>query len=150
MHFACGEVHSPCSLRASWKLKLWYYGTVEPLGTDTFLLWTVSYVTTKFSYISSKKTSIIWTLSNTGNRHKISALGTKFMHTITDTVGQGVDNLWHMYPFLSAVTQTLTLYQSVIPIPEHVLGKVFCLFQNSYVQHVTEKFNNINQFIFRN
>ena len=44
---------------------------------------------------------------------------------ITDTVGQGVDNLWYMYHFLSAGTQTLTLYQLAIPIPEHVLGKVF-------------------------
>ena len=42
-----------------------------------------------------------------------------------DTLGQGVDNLRYMYHFLSAVTQTLTLYQSAIPIPEHVLGEVF-------------------------
>ena len=42
-----------------------------------------------------------------------------------DTPGQGVDNLWYMYHFLLAVTQTLTLYQSATPIPEHVLGKVF-------------------------
>ena len=41
--------------------------TVEPLGTDTSLLRTVSYVPTKFSYISSKKTSTIWTLSNADN-----------------------------------------------------------------------------------
>ena len=33
---------------------------------------------------------------------------------ITDTPGQGVDNLWYMYHFLTAVTQTLTLYQSAI------------------------------------
>ena len=44
---------------------------------------------------------------------------------ITDTPGQGVDNLRYMYHFLSAVTQTLTLYLSAIPIPEHVLGEVF-------------------------
>ena len=67
-----------------------------------------------------------------------------------DTPGQGVENLWYMYHFLLAVTQTLTLYQSVIPIPEHVLAKYFVLFQNSYVQHVTEKYNNINQLRFRN
>ena len=30
-----------------------------------------------------------------------------------------------IYHFRSAVTQTLTLYQSAIPIPEHVLGEVF-------------------------
>ena len=39
---------------------------------------------------------------------------------ITDTPGEGVDNLRYMYHFLSAVTQTLTLYRSRIPIPEHV------------------------------
>ena len=44
---------------------------------------------------------------------------------ITDTPGQGVDNLRYMYHFLSAVTQTLTLYQSAIPIPEHVFGELF-------------------------
>ena len=44
---------------------------------------------------------------------------------IMDTPGQGVDNLRYMYHFLSAVTQTLTLYRSGIPIPEHVLGEVF-------------------------
>ena len=44
---------------------------------------------------------------------------------IRDTPGQGVNNLRYMYHFLSAVTQTLTLHQSAIPIPEHVLGEVF-------------------------
>ena len=76
-----------------------------------------------------KKTSLIRTLSNTDNGHKILAFGRKFIQTkplyYTDTPGQGVDNLWYMYHFLSAVTQTLTLYQSATPIPEHVLGKVF-------------------------
>ena len=33
---------------------------------------------------------------------------------ITDTPGQGLDNLRYMYHFLTAVTQTLTLYQSAI------------------------------------
>ena len=87
---------------------------------DTSLLQTVSYVVTKFSDISSKKN-----FSNTDNGHKISALGSKFKFFIMDTLGQGVDNLRYMYHFLSAVTQTLTLYQSAIPIPEHVLGEVF-------------------------
>ena len=30
-----------------------------------------------------------------------------------------------IYHFLSAVTKILTLYQSAMPIPEHVLGEVF-------------------------
>ena len=78
-----------------------------------------------------KKTSIIRTLSNTDNGHKILAFGRKFVQTLKTSLlqtlhpGQGVDNLWYMYHFLSAVTQTLTLYQSATPIPEHVLGKVF-------------------------
>ena len=102
--------------------------TVEPLGTDTSLSRTVSYVPTKFSYISSKKTSTIWTLSNADNGHKIRPLGANSYKRnlfITDTPGQGVDNLRYMYHFLSAVTQTLTLHRSGIPIPEHVLGEVF-------------------------
>jgi len=39
--------------------------TVEPLGMDNSLLWTVSNIPTKFSYIFFKKTSMIQTLSNT-------------------------------------------------------------------------------------
>ena len=102
--------------------------TVEPLGTDTSLLRTVSYVPTKFSYISSKKTSTIWILSNAHNGHKIRPLGANsYKRNLfsTDTPAQGVDNLRYMYHFLSAVTQTLTLHRSGIPIPEHVLGEVF-------------------------
>ena len=86
--------------------------TVEPLGTDTSLLRTVSYVPTKFSYISSKKTSTIWTLSNADNGHKIRPLGANSYKR-------------NLFIILSAVTQTLTLHRSGIPIPEHVLGEVF-------------------------
>ena len=71
---------------------------------------------------------------------------------ITDTPGQGVDNLRYMYHFLSAVTQTFTLHQSAIPILEHVLGEVF-RFVPKFVCTAcikTEKYNNINQFRFRN
>ena len=52
------------------------------------------------------KTSVIQTLSNTDNGHKISALGSKFKFFIMDTPGQGVNNLRYMYHFLLAVTQT--------------------------------------------
>ena len=60
---------------------------------------------------------------------------------ITDTPGQGVDNLRYMYHFLSAVTQTLTLYQSAISQYQNMSeAKYFVLLQNSCVQHVTEKY----------
>ena len=62
--------------------------TVEPLGTDTSLIRTPLYYgqfpmyRKKFSYISSlKNPSVIRTLSNTDNGHKISALGSKFIQT---------------------------------------------------------------------
>ena len=53
---------------------MYLYGTrntVEPLGTDTSLLRTVSDVPTKFSHNFFKKTSMIhvWTPSNTDNGH---------------------------------------------------------------------------------
>ena len=105
--------------------------TVKPLGTDTSLIWTPLYYRQFPMYQQNshtfplKKTSIIGTLSNTDNGHKILALGSKFKFFITNNAGQGVDNLRYMYYFLSAVTQTLTLYQAAIPIPEHVLGEVF-------------------------
>ena len=57
-------------------------------------------------------------------------------------MGQGVNDLWYMYHFLSAVTQTLTLYQSAINQYQNMSQvKYFVLLQNSYVQHVTEKYN---------
>ena len=52
------------------------------------------------------------------NSHKLNLF-------IMDTPEQRVNNLGKMCHFLSAVTQALTLYQSAIPIPEHVLGEVF-------------------------
>ena len=75
-----------------------------------------------------QKTSILRTLSNTDNGHKVSALGRKFKFFIMDTPGQGVENLWYMYHFLLAVTQTLTLYQSAIPIREQCFRRsiLFC------------------------
>ena len=55
--------------------------TVEPLGMDTSLIRTVFYVPTKFFTLPLKKTSLILTLSNRDNGHKISALGSKFVQT---------------------------------------------------------------------
>ena len=116
-------------------LELHYPITVEPLGTDPSLIRTPLYNGQFPMYRQNshtfplKKPSIIRTLSNTDNGHKISALGSKnsykFNLFITDTLGQGVDNLRYMCHLLSAFRQTLTLYQSAIPIPEHVLGEVF-------------------------
>ena len=116
--------------------------TVEPLGTDTSLIWTPLYYRQFPMYRQNshtfplKKTSIIRTLSNTDNGHKISALGSKFKFFIMDTLGQGVNNLRYMYHFLSAVTQTLTLYQSAIPIPEQCLRQsiLFCFKIRMYWQ----------------
>ena len=62
-----------------------------------------------------------------------------------DTPGQGVDDLWYMYHFLLAVTQTLTLYQLAIPIPEQCLRRFVPKFVCT--EHVTEKYNNINHAI---
>ena len=69
------------------------------------------------------------------NGHKISALGSKFKFFTMDTPGQGVDNLGYMYYFLSALTQTLTLYQSTRDTNTRTMSqaKYFVLFQNSCV-----------------
>ena len=82
------------------------YSRTSPYGhlsnTDTSPIRTVSYVPTKFSYISSKKPSMIRTLPNTDNGHKISVLGSKFLQNLTSLLrtlhGPGVDNLRYV-PF---------------------------------------------------
>ena len=43
--------------------------TVEPLHTDNSLIRTIPNVPTNFSYISSKKPSVIRTFSKTDNEH---------------------------------------------------------------------------------
>ena len=72
-----------------------------------------------------KKTSIIRTMDTKSRPLGVNSYKLNLFFTDTLAMGQGVNDLWYMYHFLSAVTQTLTLYQSAIPIPEHVLGEVF-------------------------
>ena len=45
--------------------------------------------------------------------------------------GPSVDNLWYV-PFPVRVTQTLTLYNSVMPIPEQlILGLILATYKHS-------------------
>ena len=89
-----------------------------------------------------KKTSIIRTMDTKSQPLGVNSYKLNFFFTDTLAMGQGVNDLWYMYHFLSAVTQTLTLYQSAINQYQNMSQvKYFVLLQNSYVQHVTEKYN---------
>ena len=76
-----------------------------------------------------QKPSIIRTLSNTDNGHKISALKSEQIHTNLPLYyrhsADQISIICGMYHFLTAVTQTLTLHQSAIPMPGRVKMLVF-------------------------